>query len=218
MLSILIGLGTWQYQRLGWKTVLLAEIDTAANSAPLTSISQIRTALSDTSPLDFRRFEIEARLLPFDAPLRVYIPRESDFGWRLFAPIESEGNKVFAALNIIGDGEDAVVLPINEKIAGYVRVARDEKRRTRSTPAQNRWFGFNPMPETHDWGAKVSDVDVRYYLDVVGGAEQGAELPVKTPEIRNNHFEYMLTWFSLALILLVYYMLIHRREGRVGWS
>ncbi len=218
LLSVLLWLGTWQYQRLGWKTVLLAEIDAAANSAPLTSMAQIRDALADGSPLDFRRFEIDARSIPFETPLRVYTPREMDFGWRLFSPIESEGSKVFAALNIIGDGDEPVTQPVSGMIAGYVRIARDGKHRTKSTPEQNRWFGFNPMPETHDWGAKVPDLDTRYYLDVVSEINTGADLPVKTPEIRNNHFEYMLTWYSLALILLVYYLLIHRREGRVGWS
>lgn len=218
MLSILIGLGTWQYQRLGWKTALLAEIDAAANSAPLSSLSQIRDALADKTPLDFRRFEIDAVTLPFDEPLRVYTPREADFGWRLFVPIESGGFKVFAAMDTIDDGGDLIAMSVDGPVAGYVRIARDGKRRTRSTPEQNRWFGFNPMPDSYDWGARVEAVDTRYYLDVALGAKQGESLPVKHPEIRNNHLEYMLTWFSLAFLLLVYYVLIHRREGRVGWS
>jgi len=41
-------------------------------------------------------------------------------------------------------------------------------------------------------------------------------LPPKRPEIANNHFDYMLTWFSLAIILLIFYVLIHIRDGRAG--
>ena len=219
MLSILVWLGTWQYQRLGWKTALLAEIDIAANAPPLTSLSDVVDALTDSEPLDFRRIELDAEYLPFEQPIRVYQPRETKYGWRLFVPIRQDSFKTFAGLNIIDDGADYGSQSNDvAKLAGYVRVARKGKSRTKSTPELNRWFGFNPMPEAYNWADRVPDIDVRYYIDVEIGADDASQLPVKYPQVRNNHFEYMLTWYSLALILLVYYLLIHRREGRAGWS
>lgn len=219
MLSILIGLGTWQYKRLGWKTTLLAEIDQAANALPLTSLAQVAVAIADNEPLDFRRIEIAAEYLPFEQPFRVYQKRDDNYGWRLFVPIRQDDFKTFAALDTIDDGEAfESPEPAAVMLAGYVRIARDKKPRTKSTPEQNRWFGFDPMPETNSWAAKVADIDVRYYLDIEPGLENAENLPVKYPQVRNNHLEYMITWYSLALILLIYYVLMHRREGRAGWS
>lgn len=217
MLSILVALGTWQYQRLGWKTSVLQEIDRAANMAPISSLIEVNAIFHNNIPLDFRRIRIDASFLQAE-PLRVYTPRESDYGWRLFVPVESSGYKTFAAMDVIKDGAEPIVYKGDRVLAGYVRVARDGKRRTKSTPDQNRWFGFNPMPETHNWAEPFPDLDVRYYLDVVPGETDAGKLPIKYPEVRNNHLEYMLTWYSLALILLVFYILMHQREGRIGWS
>lgn len=219
MLSILLGLGTWQYKRLGWKTALLAEIDQAANAAPLTSLEDVTRAIADKEPIDFRRIEIAAEYVPFEQPLRVYQKREDDYGWRIFHPIRQGDYKTFAALDTIADG-DSYASPEATAVtlAGYVRIARDKKPRTKSTPEQNRWFGFDPLPETNSWADKVPGIDVRYYLDIEPGQTKAENLPAKYPLVRNNHLEYMITWYSLALILLVYYVLIHRREGRAGWS
>jgi len=219
MMTILIGLGTWQYKRLGWKTDLLAEIDKAANAAPLTSLKAAAKALDNKSPLDFRRVEIDAEFLPFETPFRVYAPGDDKYGWRLFAPVRNEGFTVFAGLNIIADGaKPDSIKSRTQRLAGYIRVVRKRGARTKSTPAKNRWFGFNPMPESHNWKDDINGMDVRYYLDIVLGENDAANLPVKFPKVRNNHLEYMLTWYSLALILMIYYVLLHRREGRAGWS
>ncbi len=217
MFSILIGLGTWQYQRLGWKTKILAEIDQAANSAPLTSLRNVVSALENEEPLDFRRIELAATFFS-EKPYNVYTPRDGDFGWRLYAPMENGGLKTYAAIDVIDDGMPPKIYRRPADLAGYVRIARHGKRRTQSTPDQNRWFGFNPMPETHNWADRMEGLDVRYYLDIVPGETSAANLPVKYPEVRNNHFEYMLTWYSLAFILLIYYVLMHRKVGRLGWS
>ena len=73
------------------------------------------------------------------------------------------------------------------------------------------------MPETHDWSGQSNlSVDMRFFIETVEGALSGDTLPPKQPEIANNHFDYMLTWFSLAFILFVFYILIHIRDGRVG--
>ncbi len=223
MLTILIALGNWQYQRLGWKTELLDEIDKAANSAPLTSLREVAQALEGQEPLDFRRIGIigEFRSEP---PFKVYVKPDSNPGsqsreihrWRLYAPVSQDAYRAFAAMNIIGENEEAQPYSGSKQLVGYVRVAREGKHMTKSTPEQNRWFGFNPMPETHNWADR--GVDVRYYLDIVPGESSAANLPVKYPELRNNHFSYMLTWYSLAFILLIYYLLMHRKVGRLGWS
>jgi cytochrome oxidase assembly protein ShyY1 len=45
-LLILINLGTWQYERLKWKTNLLAEVESAAVSKPFYSLEEVQKAIS----------------------------------------------------------------------------------------------------------------------------------------------------------------------------
>ena len=58
---------------------------------------------------------------------------------------------------------------------------------------------------------------MRYYVDRVPGALDASLLPPKRPDIRNNHFDYMLTWYGLAIVMLIIYGVMHHREGRLSW-
>ena len=219
MLAILIGLGTWQYQRLQWKTELLEDIQIATESTPLTSLADIQKALERDEPVDFRRFEMTVEIQNFERPLRVYQIRTEDFGWRLFSPVKQDGIYTYGAFHTISDNEPVKAFSRRDAaLAGYIRQARDDKPRTKSNPEANRWFGFNPKPDTHNWSNIASGADMRFYLDIAEGVSDASQLPVKMPNVRNRHFEYMLTWFSLAFILLVYYVLMHKKQGRIGWS
>ena len=221
MLTILVGLGTWQYQRLQWKTALLNDVETSVTAPPLTGFSAVQELILSKSPVDYRRIEIKVDILDFEVPYRVFTGENRDVSWRLYSPIRNDGITAFAALNII---EDIVPSPTslaqNRLLVGYVRLVRPEnKSHVQSTPGRNRWFGFNPLPETHDWAASLRENgDTRFYVDVVMGATDANLLPPKRPQIRNNHFDYMLTWYGLAIVLLVIYAILHIREGRLKWS
>lgn len=222
-LVILLSLGTWQYQRLQWKTALLSDIEQVSGASPFTSLSQVQAALEAGEPIDFRRIGIAGKAIP-ENPFFVFSSRNQDISWRVFLPVSSDGRVVFTALTTIPDGEKENYKRTSdaesEILNGYVRLARPRNRgETKSTPEKNRWFGFNPMPETHNWDADVlGNPDMRFYVDTVPGAMDANDLPARRPDIRNNHFDYMLTWYGLALVLLIMYLIIHQRAGRLRVS
>jgi len=89
--------------------------------------------------------------------------------------------------------------------------------RSESSPESNRWFGFNPQPQTHDWAVlSGQDANMQFFIETVPGVTHVEDLPARRPDIANNHFDYMITWFSLAILLCVFYVLIHIRDGRAG--
>jgi len=61
MLAILISLGVWQYQRLQWKTDLLAEVEASVTAPPLTSLDDLDRAIAAGEPVDFRRILVEIK-------------------------------------------------------------------------------------------------------------------------------------------------------------
>ena len=100
-------------------------------------------------------------------------------------------------------------------LIGYVRlVQKPNWAIPKSDPNTNRWFAFNAKPEVLDWsdGGRVAKA---YYIDQVEHIKTVADLPVRIPEIANNHLDYMLTWYSFAIILLVIYFLLHKKQGRL---
>lgn len=223
-IAILISLGTWQYQRLQWKTALLAEIDTAAEATPFTSLAEVQGALEAGEAVDFRRFGSSSKALGLSEDFLVFTAANKDISWRIFTAVENSNITAFASLGLISDKKRDVfsgfMADQDIPLIGYVRLARESPHgAAKSTPEKNRWFGFNPLPETHDW-SKMSGIeaDMRFYIDTVQGAKQADLLPSKRPNIRNNHLDYMLTWYSFAVILLIIYIILHRRAGRLKFS
>lgn len=223
-LAILITLGTWQYHRLQWKTALLAEVEVAANAPAFGAISDIGKALEAGEPIDFRRISIITNISSQQTPYFVYFRGRDQLAWRPFVEAQQFGRGAYVALGpVLDDVKTAyeVEAKTDAILTGYVRLARPVgKLAPDSTPSENRWFGFNPMPETAPWQASDERVkmDLRFYLDVVPGALMADDLPVKRPDIRNNHFDYMLTWYGLALALFVIYVILHLQNGRLSFG
>lgn len=223
-LAILISLGTWQYQRLQWKTALLAEVDAAAKAEPFTSLGQVQAALEAGEAVDFRRYGSTSQALGLSENYLVFTAANKDISWRVFTAVEEARVTVFAGLGVVSDDTKANFIAFADTkdipLIGYVRLARESPRgAAKSSPDKNRWFGFNPLPESHDWAGMAGiEADMRFYIDTVPGATDADLLPPKRPDIRNNHLDYMLTWYSFALILLIIYFILHHRAGRLKFS
>jgi len=228
-LAILISLGTWQYHRLQWKTGLLAEVEAAVTAPPLKSWRELNlVALKKQEPVDFRRIELDGRISAAE-PYLVYASRSDGIYWRAFTPVTKGKESVFAAFGFVkgeDKGEnDVSALPIDgTRFAGYLRKGYpmgtiEALVKNKANPDANRYFKFN---QTGDWsseGFAASHYNAMpLYIDVVEGITDANELPIKRPDIRNNHLDYMLTWYSFAVILLIIYFILHRRAGRLKFS
>jgi len=225
---ILIALGVWQYQRLQWKTALLAEVELAVTAPPLTSLSELRDAIAQGDAVDFRRIEIDATRIEGAQTKLVFYPQQGGIYWRGFTPVtevNASGSSatIYAAMDIVEDkNRDAYQARPVDKIIGYVRFAHalgaiESRVKSKANAEKNRYFKFN---QTQDWDKgllRTSDFFDDYYLEHVIGATRADRLPVKRPKIRNNHFDYMLTWFSFAIILLIIYVILHVKAKRLTW-
>lgn len=221
-LAILISLGTWQYQRLQWKTAYLAEVEAAVNAAPLTSWTQLRSEVDQDNPVDFRRADILAGTVSEAPAYFVYQPRKGGIYWRYFQQVSAKGHQFFAATESVPDsGKESYDAPkqtLSIRLTGYIRKNEpmgfmERLVKSKASPNQNRYFKFD---QTKDWSANGAATD--YYLDVVAIDREASDLPIKRPEIRNNHLDYMLTWYSFAVILLIIYFILHFRAGRLEFS
>lgn len=242
MLAILIALGVWQYQRLAWKTALLAEVEASVTAPPLTSLDDLERAIAAGEPVDFRRISFQSAPSP-DRPIyAVYKTQRGGIYWDLFR----EYGSIFGRYDTVEDSQKPitdVLSPhrvLNRVNIGYVREDHSMGKveawsKSKPNRQTNRWFKFN---QTGDWGADSPSyirplglgadhfVRTSHYIEIEKSLDVGATeelkntlsaLPVRRPTIRNNHKDYMLTWFSFAFLLLIFYSLIHRRAGRLSW-
>jgi len=228
MLAILISLGVWQYQRLQWKTDLLAEVEASVTAPPLTSLDDLERAIAAGEPVDFRRISFTSSPTAGEPVYAVYRTQQGGVYWDLFQKYGAIFGRFDTVIDAEKPGGEAVspahIVP--DVLVGYVREDHPMGRveawsKSKASPDKNRWFKFN---QSGNWGN--ADMRVSHYIDIAetlpfntadGGIAAASALPVRRPSIRNNHRDYMLTWFSFAGLLVIFYLLIHRRAGRLTW-
>ncbi len=223
--AILIALGAWQYQRLQWKTAVLADVEASVTAPPFASLEEVAQAIANNEPVDFRRIAFNAETIE-DAPsYHLYSSQTGGIYWDVIEGVRSGRYSVLAAVRELNNTQkeatpNKVAASESLNITGFVRKSYPMGRveswvKSQANPAANRYFYFNQSGDWYDGltGAKIEG----YYIDVVE-AESAEALPVLRPDIANNHFDYMLTWWSFAFIFIVIYIILHRRAGRLKFS
>lgn len=218
VLVLLLGLGVWQVRRLHWKEGLIAErrAATAAAPAPLPRWRDV------TPDMEFRHVFARGVFLNNREILVYAPPRPGKVGYDVFTPLaRPDGQIVFINRGFVPAGlRDRERRAAGEpkgpvRVTGLLRLpprARPNWFVPDNDPRRRRWFWIDlPRMAAADGLKRVAP----YYVDAdatpnPGGWPQGGLTQVRLP---NNHLQYALTWFSLAVALLVIYVLSHRRTG-----
>jgi cytochrome oxidase assembly protein ShyY1 len=176
------------------------------------------------APVDFRRIDFQAETIANSSIYHVYKSQSGGIFWTIFQPLRSDGRTIFASIEALSDEQkDQASFQVAQSepitVIGYVRKSYPMGRveswvKSKASPEANRYFYFN---QTEDWYEALPEPYIEgYYIDVMP-ALSANELPVLRPDIANNHFDYMLTWWSFALIFIVIYLILHRRAGRLAF-
>ena len=215
---ILLGLGTWQVQRLYWKEGLIAQRDAMVAAAPI-SPPQTR---AEAEANQFRHVADDGTLLN---DKEIYLAATSDSGeagYQVLTPLrEAEGRVVFVNRGFVPSdlkdpkkrsaGETAGVV----HIAGLLRVAPEKKPTfflPDNRPDLNLWFWLD-LPAMAK-AAGVADA-APFYIDADKTANPGGwpKGGVTRLELPNDHLQYAITWYALAVALIVIFVLYHRRTS-----
>ncbi|WP_299724468.1 SURF1 family protein [uncultured Tateyamaria sp.] len=211
--GILLALGTWQVQRLAWKQDLLARIEAQIDADPV--------PLAEALAPEFRRYApvtVTGTFGAGDAFLTALASRKTTGAvYRIIRPFEAEGHgRILIDTGWLRDGEDVPGAPqVRLTLVGNL-------------DAPNEIDGFTPAPDlekniwfARDVSAMAAALNTAPVL-VVLRDEPEIDLgvtpwPVDTAGIPNDHLQYALTWFSLAVIwggMTTYFLLRTRRSLR----
>lgn len=220
-LAILIGLGTWQLHRLDWKRDLIETRAARITMAPLTIGEAVELSRSDElADMEYRPVSLRGRYL-HEWSLRLH-NRVLDGapGIHLVSPFRTEtGDTVVlvdrgwmpidASLDM-AERPDGVV-----EVTGYIRLYREPGAFVpENEPANNVWFAMNDsqMRRATEVGGTLG-----FYVQAGPASRPRDSLPIGTVpgvELRNDHLQYALTWYGLAAVLLVIYVIFHLRRHR----
>jgi surfeit locus 1 family protein len=215
VLVILCGLGTWQVQRLAWKTQLLERIH-QAQIAPPEPLSAVLNRLSDHVDVDYVRVQFDCPGLEQGATLQSYAVRDDGPGRRLVTacPIERGGYRTllvdrgFLQGGLPKTSAPALAVPV----VGVLR--RPDKRSLFTPPHLHRgdiWYYRDVSEMAAELGAP-DPAPVMLMLErpaPVDGNPAPSPVPIS---VSNNHMGYAVTWFGLAAALVGVYIAFLRRS------
>jgi len=217
-LAILIGLGVWQLERKVWKENLIASLTERLAKAPQDLPPREEWPRQTAEADEFRRVTFPAEFIPGEEAL-VYAA-----GSALRKDIKGPGYFVFAPARLAG-GSIVIVnrgfVPLDRKelstradntpqgLIDIVGVMRWPESRGMFTPADdvkgNVWYlrDTKAMADAKKW-----NVAAPFYIDQeapvpAGGFPLPGKLEVHLPD---NHLQYAITWFGLALALVGVYV------------
>ena len=211
--AVLVVLGTWQLQRKTWKEGLIAALDErlAAPSAALPT-SETWPAL-DPAHDEYRRVMFTAKFEKNEdalvyASASAFRPDVSGFGLWVFTPARlADGSVVVINRGFVPSDTNwkpnvVPSVPLSGDIA-ITGVMRWPERRGWFTPQDKGNVFFRPRSGGDRGGQRLGlgrPVLCEQELPApAGGWPQPGKL---VPNLSNNHLQYAVTWYGLALVLL----------------
>ena len=200
---VFVGLGTWQIIRLNWKNNLILEIENSLKNSPV--------ELAQSNKENFLRIKTSGSI-DFDKQIYLYNLNQS-------------GTPGFEVINPIKIGDEHYLInrgwiPFEKKGTQEINVF-DQKNIVGTLKLQGRKNIFKPdndLDENYWFSLNREDIlkftgkNFSKYIIYLDGNYQFPRPKKITANISNNHQKYAITWFSLALSILLLYLYFRKKN------
>ncbi|MEN3793597.1 SURF1 family protein [Fulvimarina sp. MAC3] len=219
---ILMGLGTWQVERLLWKESLIERIDARIDSDPV-RLDAALAEFKETGDVDYQPVTLTGRFLE-GGERYFFTTFDGTTGWNVYAPFLTQDGK----LVIVNRGfvpyeqRDPAMWPgeRSEGVVTFQGIARNAPQEKpgyfvpENDPAKDTFF-WRDLDAMASGLALDAGVDlVPFFVDAnrdpnFDGLPIGGQTIVTIP---NNHLQYAFTWYGIGFVLIVMtFMLVYRQ-------
>jgi surfeit locus 1 family protein len=216
-LIALIALGSWQIHRLYWKDTLIERLQERAQADPVA----LPVWIDDLEAFEFRRVAVTGEFLHDKEYYVVNRSLNGKHGLNIVTLFKRADGGGYVLVNrgwVPFEKREPKTRPEGQitggvTIEGIVRLAKGPNLFTPDNePHNNTWFYIDPSSMTASAGLPPVQ---RYYILAAnaspGGFPVGHQWRI---DIKNDHLQYAITWFALAIGLLVIYIVYHRQLDR----
>jgi surfeit locus 1 family protein len=200
---VFIALGSWQIVRLNWKNNLILEIENSLKNPPveLTNLNvenylRIKTSGSIDLEKQIYLYNLNDTGTPGFEVINPILINDTNYlinrGWIPFEKKNSQEINVFDENDIIG----------TLKLQGRKNIFKPD-----NDLEENYWFSLNREDILKFTGKEFSK-----YIIYLNGNYQVPKPKKITANISNNHQKYALTWFSLAISILLLYLYFRKKN------
>jgi cytochrome oxidase assembly protein ShyY1 len=222
--AVFVGLGTWQLDRRAWKEALIATLTERTSATPVDLAASPDWSALTQADDEFRRVRLKAEFLPGREAV-VYTS-----GSALRPDMKAPGYFVFAPAR----ASAGPVVVVNRGFTPDRRWPTDQDAKPSGLIDM---VGALRWPEPEGWFVRAYDTgaDIWFVRDHLGMAVQNgwgrvapfyielesppppAGLPRPGPitvKLRNEHLQYAITWYALAVVVVVMFAFWLRSRGR----
>ena len=200
---MLLSLGSWQLYRLNWKLNLLSEIENSLKNNPV--------EFSKVDKKNYLRIKTSG-IIDFNKQIYLYNLNESGKpGFEVINPIIINNENYLInrgwipfdkkdkpEINLINEGNIIGTLKLQHKASTF---------KPDNDINKNYWFTLNREDIFKYTGKKFSD-----YIIYLNGDYKLPKPKVITANISNNHKKYAITWFSMAISILLIYLYFRKKN------
>ena len=202
-ISVFVALGSWQIVRLNWKLSLISEIEESLKNPPV--------ELAQSNKKNYLKIKTSGSI---DLDKQIYLYNLND-----------NGTPGFEVINpILIDEENFLInrgwIPFEKKNTEEINFL-DEKNIIGTLKLQGRKNFFKPDNEIEEnyWFTlnredilKFTGKEFSKYIIYLDGNYQFPKPKKITANISNNHKKYAITWFSLAISILLLYLYFRKKN------
>jgi len=225
MMAITIGLGTWQVHRLAWKTDLLAKIAQRMNGDAVS----LPTDIANPPDWAFRHVHTTGH---FDESKALWLygrTHDGKAGIHLLVPlIRAEGDAVLVDRGFVPFEHGSALMGFEPawrgpvEIDGIIRQPEPGGLFVPSNEAdRNIWYSVDMPAMSKQLNMPLAPVYIAEKPGGHGHAGVQFDWPAATggtegTGIRNEHLNYAIFWYSMALVLAVIYLMSSRGRPKLS--
>ena len=198
-------LGTWQIYRLQWKLDLINEINYGLNSESV--------PYSKTNIINYQKVKFSGT---FDFEKQIYLyslNSNGKPGYDIITPIKINFNEIL----LVNRGWISNDLKNNKNInkiksksfEGIVKkISKPNPFKPENDIKNNVWYSLKLEDLQNFTGYKLTN----FVLYLQNSENNLVEKKIISPDLPNNHLKYAITWYSVALSILLYFLYFRKKQ------
>ena len=199
----LVSLGFWQIYRLNWKLELIEQIENSLKNDPV--------ELSNIEKKNYLRIKTSG-VIDFDKQIYLYNLNDTGKpGFEVINPIKiGDENYLMNRGWIPFEKKDLPEINLvdqNQIVGTLMLQTKPSTFKPENDIEKNYWFTLNREDISKFTGRNFSE-----YVIYLNGDYKIPKPRVITAKISNNHKKYAITWFSMAISILLIYLYFRRKN------
>ena len=199
----LLSLGFWQIYRLNWKLELIEQIENSLKNDPV--------ELSNIEKKNYLRIKTSGDI-DFDKQIYLYNLNDAGKpGFEVINPIKIGDENYLVNRGWIPfekkDLPEINLVDQNQIVGTLMLQTRASTFKPENDIEKNYWFTLNREDISKSTGRNFSE-----YVIYLNGDYKIPKPRVITAKISNNHKKYAITWFSMAISILLIYLYFRKKN------